>query len=165
MESFESESVLGVISSDALVLETPENAERISIPGGVLPELIEFIQGVLAADRRRAFRVPTTDLGLEIQVRSEGKEIAAEARDTSFIGCRVKLDGETFLQKLDTVWVTIAFDGDSMELEGIVRRIENGFMGLEFPECLSGGEPDPPDELRQLVANLQLRYIRARRAS
>lgn len=158
--------VKGSVENELVQIECIESSDVVAIPIGVLPDLINFLSRVIDTGRRRAFRVPvphSEELGLTLVI--DGVDHVAVAKDLSFIGIGISCRESQYPLKLeDGCRIRIRYGADTIEVEGVVKNCSDRLIGIEFPSCLTGNEPTPPEELRRIVQALQLAYIRRLRA-
>jgi hypothetical protein len=140
----------------------------LSLDAEGLEELIDFITSLAGdeSNQRQNFRVPVHESsGLSVQIRKDKKLLSVIAKNISVGGVFVELRPDAWidLAQEDELEVLLEFEGITQSYRGVVkRRADNGY-GLLFPDSMKGNEVDPPEELRQMVMELQRRWI-ARRA-
>jgi len=152
------------VGAESLVFADRGQADHpICIPIGHIPDLIRFLDSLDYRGYMRAFRVPVDDeAGLEVSITDEHGTHAARPNDISLVGISANLNDVPEMESGTRVSVHLKLDNHSATLAGIVRRHENQAIGVEFSTCFRDGCLSPPDELRQIVAPLEIRWIRQR---
>lgn len=156
----------GSVENDVVHLRCLESGAELTLPLDALPSLVDFLDCAIASGRRRAFRVPVSSReNLRLTLLIKKNAYKAVAKDLSFIGvgidCRQK---HLPLDINDRCRIRIEYRQRVVEVAGIVKNRSERMIGIEFPSCLTGNEPTPPEDLRQIVQTLQLSYIRGIRA-
>jgi hypothetical protein len=133
--------------------------------GGAL-ELVLKVPGEIAAgDPRMAFRVPilkVADLGLELRV--NGAQVAdARPLNLSLIGILIETPrGDVRIPPDADIRVSVQHGDVQVTLRAELRRRYERRLALFFPDVLDDGSLDPPDELRTIVRELELLWLRQR---
>jgi len=159
-----------IVSTDgqALVMCCTDNeALRIHLDSDGIEELMDFLRSCVVNEfnQRKAFRIPVfPSSGLSARLRISQKTWSVTPKNISLTGIFVEFPyGDTpGLEKDSDVELTIQLESKALTLRGIVRRREANGYGILFPECLRDGEVYPPDSLRQMVMELQKRWIKNR---
>jgi hypothetical protein len=135
------------------------------ISGGTL-ELVLRIPGEIAAgDPRMAFRVPIlkpSDLAMEL--RADGLVIDdARPLNLSLIGMLIEVsDSDVAVADHAKFEVVLRRGEVQVTLQAELRRRYERRMALFFPDVLDDGSLEPPDELRFIVRELELLWLRQR---
>ena len=123
----------------------------------------------VAADRRRAFRVPVLrDSGLRVELRTnDGHTWRAEAVNLSVTGILVELPTAEApaLAIGATVTVRLTLGNDTIEIQGEVNRREQRAVGLSFAETLVRAKVAPPPALAAIVRSLERHWLDTKRRS
>jgi hypothetical protein len=146
---------------------THNEALRICLDSEGIKELMDFLRSCVINEfnQRKAFRVPVfPSSGLSARLRISQKSCSVTPKNISLAGIFVEFPyGDTpDLDEDSDIELTIKLESKSLTLRGIVRRREANGYGILFPECLRDGEVHPPDSLRQMVMELQRRWIKNR---
>jgi hypothetical protein len=146
------------------VLNQTDGREITTLDENQVEELIDFIVSLSYSEfnRRRSFRVPVKDAsGLLVELEKDGRRIPVRARDISVTGICIENNfaEEGEIKMDDDVVIQLEFEGHVDTVAGIVRRLEYETVGILFPDSLRGETIEPPDEIRQLVMQLQRRWI------
>lgn len=133
--------------------------------GGALELLLKIPGEMAAGDPRMAFRVPILkpqDLSIELRV--AGTRVAgARPLNLSLIGALVELPPDAAPIATDAaVELGLRRDGSDVTLRAEIRRNYGGRLALFFPDILEDGSLNPPDELRSMVRELELLWLRQR---
>ena len=153
------------VSSDCLVVEDSDQPEHgVSLALNHLPGLIEFLQSINPYQRTRAFRVEVDDdAGLQATIQHESKSVAVKVRDISLVGISARISPEPNFTVDAHVTVSLKLKDRRATLPAIVRRHTDQLFGIEFSDCFQDNSLSPPEELRQIVAPLEIRWLRANR--
>ena len=133
--------------------------------GGALELLLKIPGEMAAGDPRMAFRVPILkpqDLALELRV---GGAAVAGARplNVSLIGALVEVpSGAAAISPDAEIELTLRRGDITAKLRAEIRRNYDGRLALFFPDVLEDGSLDPPYELRAIVRELELLWLRPR---
>jgi hypothetical protein len=129
-------------------------------------ELVFKIPNEIAAgDPRMAFRIPIlkpADLSLELFV---GHEKIADARplNLSLVGMLVETPhGDIPIEPGGELLVKLRHGEIQISLRAEIRRRFDCKLALFFPDVLSEGSLEPPDELRAITRELELLWLRQR---
>ena len=171
-----------------MILSSVEQPNRsIAFDPSTVQELVEFVRSLAreesdqadssqqsdesdrreAANRREAFRVPVIDdSGLEISLNA-GDQCQVKPTNISMTGVFVDLQNDSLINiKLgDEFQVKLALNKLSIDLDAVVRRQDGDGFGLFFPMSMKGGHVNPPPVLRQIVMELQRRWMTFKKAS
>jgi hypothetical protein len=133
--------------------------------GGALELLLKIPGEIAAGDPRMAFRVPilkAADLGLELRVNGA---IVPDARplNLSLIGMLIEMSGsEPPIAHDAQTEVSLRHGDTTVTLRGELRRRYDRRLAFFFPDVLEDGSLEPPDELRVIVRELELLWLRQR---
>jgi hypothetical protein len=153
------------VSSDCLVVEDANQSQHpLSLALNHLPGLIAFLQSINPYQRTRAFRVEVDkDAGLQALIQHESTSVAATVQDISLVGISVRISPEPDFSIDAPVTVSLKLNDRRATLPAIVRRHTGMVFGIEFTDCFQDNSLSPPEELRQIVAPLEIRWLRANR--
>ena len=113
------------------------------------------------------FRVPLRPLSKEVrkafvvELECEDRKARAYAVDLSLTGILVECDGLA-IKETDQITVSLALDGDEVTLTANVVRQQGKLVALHFPECVQGGELEPPEALLGIYRSLELEWLKSR---
>ncbi len=134
---------------------------------------VETPRVVSCTDIRKSFRVPVghKELSAQVVLVEAGVLLPVELTDLSFGGAMLALpEGSPALTEGTKLRLRIRSRIEdhpaSLELEARVRRLHRGptsRVGVIFPEFTEQGAIDPCQELRDLVLQLERRWIQSRR--
>ena len=159
-----------IVSSDGQALDmryTHNEALRIRLDSDGIEELMDFLRSCVINEfnQRKAFRIPVfPSCGLSATLRMFQKTWSVTPKNISLTGIFIEFpDGDTPDLNIDSeVELTVQLENKALALRGLIRRREANGYGILFPECLRKGEVYPPDSLRQMVMELQRRWIQNR---
>ncbi|MEZ6133163.1 MAG: PilZ domain-containing protein [Planctomycetaceae bacterium] len=153
------------VSSDCLVVEDSNQSQHpVSLSLELLPRLVEFLQSIDCTRRTRAFRVPLDDeAGLQVTIVGENESWVATPHDISLVGVSVTIEQQVALSVDSEVTVHLKLSDRRATLPAVVRRVQERAYGIEFVDCYLENSLSPPEELRQIVAPLEIRFIRSNR--
>jgi len=140
--------------------------------GSGLRIVIERPEQVAAAEARRSFRIPVVaDAKLAVTMGYKEQSFKPRPLDLSLGGMLVELPkaDATVLSVGDKVVADLALEDDPGSFEAVsfkaeVRRVDEGRVGLAFPEVFQGGEIKPPPEYRKIIVQLERLWLRQRNA-
>ncbi|MEZ6125163.1 MAG: hypothetical protein R3C49_18605 [Planctomycetaceae bacterium] len=135
----------------------------LSIPAERVPDLIHFLLRISTGKVRRAFRVPVTEGALDVWVMAGSDRVSLRPLHISLVGIGLAVTGDVPFIVGDAVAVEMKSSGKSAVITGIVRRREETELGIEFNDCYRDGNLAPPEALRQIIAPLEMQWLRARR--
>lgn len=146
------------------VVNQSDGREITTLDEDQVGELIDFIVSLTYSEfnRRRSFRVPVNDAsGLAVVMSKDGMHIPVRARDISVTGISLEnsFPEGVKIEQEDEVVIQLEFEGNVETIAGIVKRVGYETIGLLFPDSLRGEAIEPPDEIRQMVMQLQRRWI------
>lgn len=133
--------------------------------GGALELLLKIPAEIAAGDPRMAFRVPILkpdDLGLALRV--DATPVAeARALNLSLIGILIETpQGDVRMSPDSSIEVSLRHGDVQVTLRAELRRRYDRKLALFFPDVLEDGSLDPPVELRTIVRDLELLWLRQR---
>ena len=149
---------------EKLTVSSQKHADQsITLSGSDVEELVQFVETVAKTERdrvnrRESYRVPILpDSGVELMLRVGGVEFKAMPRNISMTGIFVVPRSSEKLKLMidDRVNVYLSYGDQSMMLNAIVKRYEEGGYGLFFPSSMRGEYLDPPALIRRIVMELQ----------
>jgi len=130
-------------------------------------KLLDFLRSYVTTElnQRSAFRVPVWPAsGLSATLRSDQTVHAVRPLDISLTGMSFEFssaDAPELPSDAD-VEITLAFEGDTLTLPGVVQRREAKRYGIFFPGSIRNEELDPPWSLVSIVMELQRRLAAPR---
>ncbi|MCC9601175.1 PilZ domain-containing protein [Stieleria sp. JC731] len=143
---------------------------RLTLDPDAVDELVDFVETIQKTkvaiaeqdNQRQSFRVPIVrrdDLHVEINFR--GMDFEARPDNISMTGLFIRSHDRdpVKFQIGDEATLTLTCNGESTELEGIVRRMGRNGYGFFFPACVRFEQVDPPPEVRRIVMELQRRWM------
>lgn len=153
------------VSSDCLVVEDSHQSQPpVSLALNHLPRLIEFLQSINPYQRTRAFRVEVDkEAGLQACIQHDSFSFPAIVQDISLVGISVQISPVPDFSVDAQVTVSLKLNNRHATLPAIVRRHADAMFGIEFTNCFQDNSLSPPEELRQIVAPLEIRWLRANR--
>ena len=147
--------------------------EKMCLDASEVEALIDFLVNLRQDEpeddnRRMSFRVPIPvgiGSGLSTQVKARGKLLPVTPKNISMTGILVKLpsDYECDFEQFDELELVLRYQGRSSSYQAQVRNVKNGMLGLYFPETKVDGEIEPPEELADLVMELQRQWLSRRK--
>ncbi len=116
---------------------------------------------------RWTFRVPTDGIpGFEVKLHCpRGNEFTPLPKDVSFGGMKVEFepDEDPDLCLGGQGKLSMSYEGLSVTLDAEVRRRDGHSYGLFFPGVFKNDEFTPPEAYREIVKNLEKRWLQLRR--
>jgi hypothetical protein len=112
----------------------------------------------LEQEQRATFRVAVKrGSGVEAALHVAGQRLAATVGDISAEGMFIKLDrGPVVWLKKDTyIDVEVMFEGEKMQLRGVIRSEHAGGYGIFFPPRDKAGRANPIARFERISAHLQ----------
>jgi len=135
------------------------------ISGGTLELLLKIPGEIAAGDPRMAFRVPIlkpADLGIELHVNGD-RVMDARPVNLSLIGMLLETPPAVVSVPEDAdVRVLLRHGNVQITVRAEVRHRYERRLALFFPDVLDDGRLKPPDELRAIVRELELLWLRQR---
>jgi hypothetical protein len=135
------------------------------ISGGALELLMKIPGEIAAGDPRMAFRVPIlkpADLGIELHINGD-RVVDARPLNLSLIGMLVETPRAVVPVPDDAdVRVLLRHGNLQITVRAEVRHRYDRRLALFFPDVLDDGSLKPPDELRAIVRELELLWLRQR---
>lgn len=175
MEEITLHNVQITYSGKSLTVSCDEHGEEsVSLDPEQTVDLVEYIRrlapkqklGRAEFNRRESFRVPLVfNHDLVVKVKCAGREYETKPVDISMAGLQIELAPDSPLQlSLESQLVVhLELEEDSVQLDGVVRRVHEGKIGIFFPDCMKGGTMAPPHEMRLMVMNLQRSWMQYNR--
>lgn len=175
MEEITLRNVQITYSGKTLTVSCDEHDEEsVSLDPEQTVELVEYIRrlapkqklGRAEFNRRESFRVPLVfNHDLVVKVTCAGREYVSKPIDISMAGVQIELGSDCPMQlRLESqVVVYMELGEDNVQLDGVVRRVHEGKVGIFFPDCMKGGTMAPPHEMRLMVMDLQRSWMQYNR--
>ncbi|MCA9136088.1 MAG: PilZ domain-containing protein [Planctomycetales bacterium] len=160
-----------VYDGDTLTISSVKTPEKsVTLDAQSVEELVDFVQGLAPVDesdgpgsnRRESFRVPVLDdSGLAVTLVKGNKRCEAKPANISMTGVFIKVPekSQPDFKISDEIFVELTYQKSKIELEAIVRRIEDGGIGLFFPVTIKSEHVNPPPLVRRIVMDLQRQWM------
>ncbi|OYP39112.1 PilZ domain-containing protein [Rhodopirellula sp. MGV] len=156
---------------DALTICSVSHPEtQLTLDADAVDELVDFVETVQKSkvvvndddNRRQSFRVPILRRDdLRVWIQFNNLEFEARPDNISMTGVFVKASDRdpVKFQIGDEARLTLACNDETIEMEGIVRRMGRNGYGFFFPACVRFEQVSPPPEVRRMVMELQRRWM------
>ena len=156
-----------IVRSDGQALDmrhSHNDALRTRLDHDGIKERMDFFRSstINESNQRKSFRIPVLpSSGLSARLRISQKTWSVTPKNISLTGIFVEFPhGDTpGLEKDSDVDLTIQLNSKAVTLRGVVRRRKANGYGILFPECLRDKEVCPPESFRNMVMELQRRWL------
>ena len=143
--------------------------EPLSLNVDGVKKLSRFLTNLLETclNTRHSFRVQLwDDAGVKGFVRHGGERIPVTPKNLSMTGVMVEYNPDCILNVKhgETIEVGLLYEDTKIIQPAEVRRIEPQGYGLFFKNSVKNEQINPPDEYKELIMDLQRRWLQMRRA-
>lgn len=155
--------------SSLTIVDDARPDSSIVLDTSILPEIIQFLNSHRPdpSENRTGFRVPVASLceetrsGFSATIEADGQSIEYAAFDFSITGILIE-DSRLRLIVDQTVSMALRYKEHSATIDAVVVRCEKERTCFHFPDTLTDGELDPPDDLMRLYRALEMDWLRER---
>ena len=137
---------------------------RPSDPTRLAQIVLKVPSQIARTESRKSIRVPVVDDNLQVQVASASEAWTARPVDISLGGMLVEFpSGARPSQDIgQRLRVDLQLGANAVTFEAEIRHFQGRQYGLSFSETMVDGEVNPPEPYRNIVGELERKWLQAR---